>query len=792
MGHLLSREGPILSSGERQAIIRRVVDEALGLGILEPLLADPSVTEIMVNGHETIFVERAGVLQRLDAHFASEDQLLQTIDRIVAASTAASTSPARWSTPGSPPASASTSSCRRSSLDGPMLTIRRFPRAYTLAELVDKGALDDPTALLLGALVRARCNVIVSGGTGTGKTTMLNALSGFIPDHERIITIEDAAELQLQQEHVIRLESRPPNIEGKGQVTIRDLVRNSLRMRPDRIIVGEVRGGETLDMLQAMNTGHEGSLATVHANSSDDALMRLETLASMSEIKIPFEALRDQINSAVDVVVQLSRGADGTRRVTEIAAVASRRREDFALATIVRFDAGRWRPTAWCAAASPTTRCPAARRAARAGRRAAARVVPRGPRPARADDPAGQLMRPAAALSLLALSLLVAVLGAWSLARGAAENRALIGDSGRYGRVGVRGLLAGSPTARCGAPAGAARWRTGWPAPGSARCCRPRRSRSPPPRSSSRRRSPRSWSRSTSRCCSAWPRCGVCGRACRGARSASARPSSRRCPSSRGCCRTPPAPGCRSAPRSRWPARSSPSRPAPSCSAARAPCGRHLAGGRAEQMEQRLPGRELGVLVGTLVISSRSGGSLISALRDIAGTLEDRKELKREVRTLLTQATYTGYLVVAMGIGLLFLLNAMHPGLLQDRHQRPHRPGRARLRRAVLLRGPAADPADDEDRVVTGLLGNPVLMALLAAGCAWVACAATPGCAATRSTGWSSRTSRSCAAASSSSAPAARSGRWAAGSRPCSPTPSAPSGSSARAAASSRPATPTA
>ena len=338
MGHLLSREGPILSTGERQAIIRRVVDEALGLGILEPLLADPSVTEIMVNGHETIFVERAGVLQRLDVHFASEDQLMQTIDRIVAGVN-------RRIDESSPMVDARLATGERVnvivpplSLDGPMLTIRRFPRAYSLAELVGKGAMDEPTAMLLGALVRARCNVIVSGGTGTGKTTMLNALSGFIPGHERIITIEDAAELQLQQEHVIRLESRPANIEGKGQVAIRDLVRNSLRMRPDRIIVGEVRGGETLDMLQAMNTGHEGSMATVHANSSDDAVMRLETLASMSEIKIPFEALRDQINNAVDIVVQLSRNADGSRRVVEVAAVASRRREDFALATICRFD----------------------------------------------------------------------------------------------------------------------------------------------------------------------------------------------------------------------------------------------------------------------------------------------------------------------------------------------------------------------------------------------------------------------------------------------------------------------
>ena len=185
--------------------------------------------------------------------------------------------------------------------------------------------------------MRARFNIVVSGGTGTGKTTMLNALSGLIPDDDRIVTIEDSAELQLQQPHVIRLESRPANVEGRGQVTIRDLVRNSLRMRPDRIIVGEVRGGETLDMLQAMNTGHDGSLVTVHANNTLDAVSRLETLASMSEVKIPFEALRDQINSAVDLIVQLSRGADGSRRITEIAAVTSQSREEFQLTPLMRF-----------------------------------------------------------------------------------------------------------------------------------------------------------------------------------------------------------------------------------------------------------------------------------------------------------------------------------------------------------------------------------------------------------------------------------------------------------------------
>jgi pilus assembly protein CpaF len=338
VGHLLSREGPVLASRERQQVIRRVIDEALGLGVLEPLLADETVTEIMVNGPDTVFVERAGRLEQLSLRFPSVDQLMQTIDRIVAGVN-------RRVDESSPMVDARLPTGERVNvvvpplaLDGPTLTIRRFPRPFTLDQLIERGAVDPPTARLLAAAVRARLSIIVSGGTGTGKTTMLNALSGVIPDTERIITIEDSAELALQQGHVIRLESRPPNVEDRGQVTIRDLVRNSLRMRPDRIIVGEVRGGETLDMLQAMNTGHEGSLCTVHANTSDDAVLRLETLASMSELRVPFETLRDQINTAVDMVVQLGRGADGSRRVVEVATVASRRREDFRLVTLSRFE----------------------------------------------------------------------------------------------------------------------------------------------------------------------------------------------------------------------------------------------------------------------------------------------------------------------------------------------------------------------------------------------------------------------------------------------------------------------
>ncbi|MFF3907660.1 CpaF family protein [Streptomyces sp. NPDC001848] len=337
LGHIISREGPVLSSAERSQLIRRVVDEALGLGVLEPLLADASITEIMVNGPDSIFVERAGRVEQLPLRFASAEQLMQTIERIVSTVN-------RRVDESNPMVDARLPTGERVNviipplaLTGPTLTIRRFPRVYTLPELIGLGSLDEQMLMLLAAFVRARFNLIVSGGTGSGKTTLLNALSGLIPAQERIITIEDSAELQLQQEHVIRLESRPPNVEGKGRITIRDLVRNSLRMRPDRIIVGEVRGGETLDMLQAMSTGHDGSLATVHANSAEDALMRLQTLGSMSEVLIPFEALKDQINSAVDVVVQLARYADGSRKVVEIALVVSHGREQFRVATVSRF-----------------------------------------------------------------------------------------------------------------------------------------------------------------------------------------------------------------------------------------------------------------------------------------------------------------------------------------------------------------------------------------------------------------------------------------------------------------------
>ncbi len=339
LGHIISREGPVLATHDRALLIRRVVDEALGLGVLEPLLEDVSITEIMVNGPDQVFVERDGRVEQVPVRFASHEQLMQTIERIVSTVN-------RRVDESNPMVDARLPSGERVnvvipplSLTGATLTIRRFPRAYRLDELVRLGTLDEAMVLLLSAFIRARFNVIVSGGTGSGKTTLLNALSGLIPETERIITVEDAAELQLQQEHVIRLETRPPNVEGKGRVTVRDLVRNSLRMRPDRIIVGEVRGGETLDMLQAMSTGHDGSLATVHANTAEDALMRLQTLASMSEVEVPFAALQDQINSAVDVLVQLARFPDGSRKIVEISLLVSHGREAFQIASVCRFQA---------------------------------------------------------------------------------------------------------------------------------------------------------------------------------------------------------------------------------------------------------------------------------------------------------------------------------------------------------------------------------------------------------------------------------------------------------------------
>ena len=337
LSRLLSLEGPVMSPRERAWLIKRVIDDAVGLGVLEPLIADHSVTEIMVNGPEEVFIERSGRIERVPTRFTSEAELYQLIDRIVS-------SVNRRVDESSPMVDARLPGGERVNviipplaLDGPTITIRRFPQPFRLPDLVARNSLPQQAADLLGALVAARFNLLVSGGTGSGKTTFLNALSGMISDRERIITIEDAAELSLQQPHVVRLEARPANTEGTGQITIRDLVKNSLRMRPDRIIVGEVRGGETLDMLQAMNTGHEGSLTTVHANSATDALSRLETLSSMSDVTLPVETVRDQINGAIDVIIQLERDTTGMRRVSTIEAVTSRHRENYATSLMMRY-----------------------------------------------------------------------------------------------------------------------------------------------------------------------------------------------------------------------------------------------------------------------------------------------------------------------------------------------------------------------------------------------------------------------------------------------------------------------
>src|SRR3954469_15778983 len=320
---LVDSEAPALGDGEREELAARVVRLATGLGPLEPLLADPSVDEVMVNGPSEVWVERGGRLARVnDVRFDGDAALMHSIERILAPL-------GRRVDEASPIVAARLADGSRVNvvipplaLGGPCLTIRRFrPQGFSLDDLVANGTLAQPLAAFLTDCVRARASVLVSGGTGSGKTTTLGALSAAIPEGERIVTIEDAAELRLRQRHVVRLESRPPNVEGRGEVTIRTLVRNALRMRPDRIVVGEVRGPEALDMLQALNTGHEGSLTTVHANSCEDALRRVETLALMAGVGLPHEAVREQVASALDLVVHQARDASGFRRVESVAEV---------------------------------------------------------------------------------------------------------------------------------------------------------------------------------------------------------------------------------------------------------------------------------------------------------------------------------------------------------------------------------------------------------------------------------------------------------------------------------------
>jgi pilus assembly protein CpaF len=319
---LVEREAGLLDAEQREALVARVAERSFGLGPLESVLRDPAVDEVMVNGPSSVFVERGGRVEPAAVAFGSEAELRHVIERILAPL-------GRRVDEASPLADARLPDGSRVnviipplSLDGPILTVRRFRRrGFTAAELVEHGTLTEALRAFLAGAVRGRVNLLISGGTGSGKTTTLNALSAFIPAGERIVTIEDAAELRLQQPHVVRLESRPANLEGRGEVPIRALVRNALRMRPDRIVVGEVRGPEALDMLSAMTTGHDGSLSTIHAGSPEEALRRLETLALMADVALPLAAVREQVAGAIDLVVHQARGRDGERRVVEVAEV---------------------------------------------------------------------------------------------------------------------------------------------------------------------------------------------------------------------------------------------------------------------------------------------------------------------------------------------------------------------------------------------------------------------------------------------------------------------------------------
>jgi pilus assembly protein CpaF len=335
----VNSEAVPLSFAERERLAREILDEIFGLGPLEPLLKDPTISDILVNRFDRVYVERAGKIEPTGLSFKDDQHLMQIIDRIVSRV-------GRRVDESSPMVDARLIDGSRVNaiipplaIDGPCLSIRRFGRdPVTARNMIENKTLTEPMLELLSAMVKGRLNILISGGTGAGKTTLLNVLSGYIPNSERIVTIEDAAELQLKQEHVVRLETRPPNIEGKGAVRQRQLVINSLRMRPDRIVVGEVRGEEAFDMLQAMNTGHEGSLTTVHANSQRDALARIENMFSMANLNIPERAVRSQISAAIHAVVQIARLSDGTRKVISITEVTGVADELIAMQDIFLFE----------------------------------------------------------------------------------------------------------------------------------------------------------------------------------------------------------------------------------------------------------------------------------------------------------------------------------------------------------------------------------------------------------------------------------------------------------------------
>ena len=327
-----------LNQEERKRLVADILDELLGLGPLEPLLQDPSITDILVNGHETVFVERGGVLERVETRFKDERHLLRIIQKIVSAVGRRVDESSPFVDARLPDGSRVNAIVPPLAVDGSLLSIRKFAKIpISMAKLAEYGSVPPEIAEVLGGIVRGRRNVLISGGTGSGKTTLLNAMSSFIDERERVVTIEDSAELQLQQRHVARLETRPPNIEGKGEIGQRELVKNALRMRPDRIIVGEVRAGEAFDMLQAMNTGHDGSMTTVHANTARDALSRLEQMIGMSGIDISPRSARAQIASALHVVVQIGRLSDGRRRLLSLSEIVGMEGEVVTMQEIFRF-----------------------------------------------------------------------------------------------------------------------------------------------------------------------------------------------------------------------------------------------------------------------------------------------------------------------------------------------------------------------------------------------------------------------------------------------------------------------